>query len=69
MLGALFHSVFLETLIEFVIWVFLLVLVVVGGVPIILVRALLRGRRFFTSLAANSRAVFRWWWDHHPFQG
>jgi hypothetical protein len=68
-LGALFHSAFLEILIGFLVWVFLLLVVVVGGVPVILVRALLRGRGFFTSLTADLRAVFRWWWDHHPFQG
>jgi uncharacterized membrane protein (DUF4010 family) len=66
--GALFHSAFLEILILFVVWLFLLLVVVVGGVPVILVRALLRGRGFFTSLTADFRAVFRWWWDHHPFQ-
>jgi hypothetical protein len=68
-LGALFHSVFLETLILFIVWIFLLLVAVVGGMPVILIRALLRGREFFTSLTADVRAVFRWWWDHHPFQG
>jgi hypothetical protein len=60
-------SAVLETLLEMFVWITLLVLGVVVGTPVILIRALLSGRRFFQSLTSDFRALFGWWWDCHPF--
>ncbi len=68
MLGSLFHSAFVETLIELFFWILLLLLALAGGTPVILIRALKHGLKFFNSLAADYRTLLTWWWDHHPFQ-
>lgn len=67
MLANVLGSAVLETLLELFVWISLLVLAVVVGTPVILVRAVLSGRRFFQTLKSDVRALFRWWWDCHPF--
>jgi len=66
-LANFFGSVVIETLLELVVWIILLLLAVVVGTPIILVRTVLSGRRLFQTLTSDFRALFRWWWDCHPF--
>jgi len=59
----------LGTLIELFVWLGMLLLAIPLATPVIFFRALRSGRACFTRLAFAYRAVFVWWWDHHPFQG